>query len=51
MESINTKPFPSWIWFENEIGIGFWDAPTPMPRDNKKIFKWDEDQLNWVEVN
>ena len=49
-ENINS-PYPSWTWVTNESGESFWDAPTPLPIVHGKIFKWDENQLNWVEVN
>lgn len=51
MSSNIQKPFQSWVWVENEFGIGFWDSPIPMPKENKKIYRWDEDSLNWIEVN
>lgn len=40
----NPQPYPSWIW-ANKV----WNAPTPMPTDNKTYF-WNETDLNWVEV-
>jgi hypothetical protein len=45
------KPYPSWTWVENELGDGFWDAPKPMPTENKKIYTWNEEILEWVEVS
>lgn len=39
------KPFPSWILNEQAQ----WQAPVPMPVDDKK-YKWDEDTTSWVEV-
>jgi hypothetical protein len=26
-----------------------WDAPTPMPEDNKP-YRWDEDTTSWIEI-
>jgi hypothetical protein len=55
----NTKPYPSWEWkdinYTNENGIdnvigGYWDSPKAMPTINKKIFTWNEELLDWVEV-
>ena len=43
---IPPKPFASWTL--NEITC-LWDAPTPMPTDNKR-YSWNEEQLTWVEV-
>jgi hypothetical protein len=57
--NINEKPYPSWVWkeitFKNENEVievtgGYWDSPTPMPIINKKIFIWNEELLDWVEV-
>ena len=41
---IAPKPYPSWI----RTG-SFWEAPTPMPADDK-FYLWDESTLSWVEV-
>ena len=43
---ISPKPFPSWVLNETTC---LWDAPTPMPTDNKR-YNWNEDQQQWVEV-
>ncbi len=40
---IAPQPFPSWT----RSGY-FWEAPTPMPTDNK-FYTWDEDSLSWIE--
>lgn len=40
------KPFPSWILNETTCQ---WDAPVPMPTDNKP-YDWDEDNQCWVEL-
>ena len=43
---ISPKPFPSWVLNETTC---LWDAPTPMPTDNKR-YNWNEEQQQWVEV-
>lgn len=42
---IAPQPFPSWSLDENFD----WQAPTPMPEGD--FWVWDEDSLNWIEVN
>jgi hypothetical protein len=42
---IPPKPFASWTLNETTC---LWEAPTPMPTDNKR-YSWDEEQLIWVE--
>ena len=37
------QPFPSWILNDNYD----WEAPTPMPEDEKMYF-WNEELLNWI---
>jgi hypothetical protein len=44
---IPAKPFNSWILNEDTC---LWDPPIPMPTDEGKLYKWDEDTLNWVVV-
>lgn len=49
---IPPKPFASWILNET---ICSWEAPVAMPADagmgeGKKMYRWDEDTVNWVEV-
>lgn len=39
------QPFPSWTLNEDTCQ---WDAPTPMPVDDTKLFWWDENTLSWV---
>lgn len=39
------QPFPSWVLNEDAK----WEAPVPMPTDNKR-YLWNEEQQNWVEV-
>ena len=43
---IPPKPFASWTLNETTCQ---WDAPTPMPTDNKR-YTWDEATTSWVEV-
>jgi len=42
---IPPKPFASWVLNENTC---LWDAPIPMPNDNK-IYVWDESTTSWIE--
>ena len=44
---IAPKTYPSWILNETTCK---WEAPTPMPEDDK-TYSWDEDTTSWVEVN
>lgn len=44
------QPYPSWVWVTNEVGIGFWDSPVPMPTKDKIIYRWNESTLEWVAV-
>jgi hypothetical protein len=43
---IPPKPFASWVLNEDTC---LWDAPVAMP-DDGKIYTWDEETTNWVEV-
>ena len=43
---IPPKPFNSWTLNEDTC---LWDSPVPYPEDGK-MYKWDEDTLNWVEL-
>jgi hypothetical protein len=43
---IAPKPFASWLL--NEISC-IWESPTPIPTDGK-MYKWNEEQLAWLEV-
>jgi hypothetical protein len=43
---IPPKPYESWVLDENTC---LWDAPTPMPTDNK-VYLWDEANLSWKEI-
>lgn len=44
---IPPSPFPSWVLNEDTC---LWGAPTPMPVEEGKMFKWDEPTTSWVEV-
>lgn len=44
---IPPKPFPSWTLNEESC---LWDSPVPYP-SNGKIYEWNEDILNWQEIN
>ena len=44
---IPPKPYASWLLNEDTC---LWDAPTPMPVQEGKVFKWVEEDLNWQEV-
>ena len=43
---IPSKPYPSWTLVED---ICQWTAPSAYP-DDGKIYTWNEDTTNWVEV-
>ena len=43
---IPPTPFASWILNEDTC---LWEAPTPMPTDDKQ-YSWDEETLSWVEI-
>jgi hypothetical protein len=43
---IAPKPFNSWTLNEATCR---WQAPTPMPTDNK-VYTWNELTLSWVEI-
>jgi hypothetical protein len=40
------KPFASWLLNEETCR---WEAPTPMPVEEGKIFVWNEETVSWVE--
>lgn len=44
---IPPKPFASWDLNEDTC---LWEAPTPMPVEEGKLFTWDEDTTSWKEV-
>jgi len=43
---IPPQPYPSWTLDEQTC---LWNAPVAMPTDDK-MYSWDEDAQNWVEV-
>jgi len=45
---ISLQPFPSWALDENDD----WQAPVTYPADGdeNKVYRWDEDTTNWVEI-
>ena len=43
---IPPKPFASWTLNEDTC---LWEAPTPMPVEEGKIFVWNEETTSWVE--
>ena len=43
---IPPKPYNSWVLDEETC---LYNAPTPMPTDDKK-YSWDEDTTSWVEI-
>jgi hypothetical protein len=42
---IPPQPYTSWILDEKTC---LWDAPTPMPTD-EKMYQWDEATTSWIE--
>ena len=44
---ISPQPYPSWLLDE---GTCQWQAPTPMPTDDK-MYQWDEATTSWVEIS
>jgi hypothetical protein len=44
---IPPKPFDSWLF--NPVSFN-WYAPTDYPKDGK-MYLWDEETVNWKEVN
>ncbi len=43
---IPPKPYTSWNLNEDSC---LWQAPTPMPVEEGKIFVWNEETTSWVE--
>ena len=43
---ISPKPFDSWSLSESSC---LWEAPVPYPSDGKN-YEWNEDILNWTEI-
>lgn len=44
---IPEQPYPSWVLNEETC---LWNAPTPMPVVEGKMFEWVETDLNWQEI-
>jgi hypothetical protein len=44
---IAPKPYPSWVL---DTDTCLWNAPTPMPVEEGKLFTWDETTTSWKEV-
>jgi hypothetical protein len=40
------QPYPSWIL---NHATWIWESPVPMPLDDK-LYKWDEETKNWIEL-
>jgi hypothetical protein len=47
LKCYGTQPFSSWVF---NIETAEWNAPTPIPSENNKVFAWDEPTLSWLEV-
>ena len=45
---IPPKPFASWTLNEDTCQ---WEAPTPRPVEEGKIFVWNEETTSWVVIN
>jgi hypothetical protein len=43
---VSPQPYPSWVL--NNV-TAQWEAPVPMP-DNGDRYTWDENTLNWVQL-
>jgi len=43
---IINKPFNSFVLNEDTC---MWEAPTPKPSDETKLFYWKEETLSWIE--
>ena len=43
---ISPKPYESWLLNEDSC---LWEAPIPMPKD-EKLYNWDEATLSWKET-
>lgn len=44
---IPPKPFSSFIFNEDKCN---WEAPIAVPNEEGKLFVWDEEILNWIEL-
>lgn len=43
---IPPQPFASWVLNDDTC---LWEAPVAMPQDGK-VYQWNEDTKNWIEV-
>jgi hypothetical protein len=43
---IPPKPYASWTLNESSC---LWEAPTPMPVEEGKMFVWNEETVSWIE--
>ena len=41
---VRLAPFDSWV-----LVNGKWEAPVPYPTDGK-IYNWNENEVNWIEL-
>jgi hypothetical protein len=41
------KIYESWIWQTNEVGVGMWMPPIPIPAVDGVVFTWNEPDLSW----
>jgi hypothetical protein len=44
---IPPKPYASWVLDETTCR---WDAPVAMPVVEGKMYQWDEETVNWIEI-
>ena len=44
---IPPKPYASWMLNETSC---IWEAPTPMPTEVGKFYRWNDSTTSWVEV-
>lgn len=47
-EVISTSTFPSWVFDESSCTM---QPPIPYPTDATVPYDWDEESLQWVEIN
>jgi hypothetical protein len=44
---IPPKPFESFVFNEDKCN---WEAPIAVPNEEGKLFVWDEETINWIEI-
>ena len=50
-EFLPKQPYPSWTLERNDGEGDWWKAPKDYPFDQPdKVFDWNEEQLEWVEI-